>query len=99
MNEPDEDLIEAIAARIRHDLKTRTFSPDPITGLGGMGLTEFDIARAAYAAMVEHLGLVEETRPSEGNYFGMTTSADLSVHVFGRYTEERRLVSPWKAQP
>jgi hypothetical protein len=61
---PDDALIEAIGVRIRHELKTRTLPPDPITGLGGMGLTEFDIARAAYAALVEHLELTEQRSTS-----------------------------------
>ena len=83
--EPDDALIEAMAAHIRHELKTRTIPPDPITGLGGMGLTEHDIARAAYAAMVEHLGLVEETR--------------LTIGIHHSPRPERRLVSKWEDVP
>jgi hypothetical protein len=69
MADPDEALIEAIERAIDHAAcrsMQRCASVHDVTP---------ELARAAYAAMVEHLGLVEETRdrcgpmPLPGGHF------------------------------
>jgi hypothetical protein len=66
--DPDEALIEAIAEAIRRADGWLT------------GSESASMARAAYAAMVEHLGLVEETA---------------RLYAGGSYRPQRRLVSRW----
>jgi hypothetical protein len=58
-------------------------------------------ARVAYAAMVEHLGLTEETRTLDNGWGGFLTDSDGSTKTYGRAaTVQRRLVSRWvEVQP
>ena len=103
---PPPGLLDKVAERVRDELKRRTFPPDPITGLGGMGLTEHDIARAAWDAVAEGLGLFEEVhpfpvvgqRPRTAQDSGLVLD-DTPVSVIERWTVARRLVSKWEPQP
>ncbi|MGZ4519747.1 MAG: hypothetical protein ACXVX9_00195 [Mycobacteriaceae bacterium] len=92
MADPDEALIEAIAEAVSHAASYRADDP----GEREVYVEGYDlpIALAAYTAMVEHLGLVEETdaerpcgcpagRPS------LMCCTDQTVTV------RRRLVSRW----
>jgi hypothetical protein len=92
---PDDALIEAIARAIEA-------APDPPPGTplyDWRGWT--NEAHAAYAALVEHLGLTEETRRLPNGWGGSLTDSDGTTKTYGRAaTVERRLVSQWvKVQP
>jgi hypothetical protein len=83
--DPDEALIEAIEAAIDN----ATDAPFcPHDGLEHVCHCNTCAARAAYAAMVEHLGMVEERRYVE----------PIRPHPEPTPTE-CRLVSRWEPQP
>jgi hypothetical protein len=94
---PDDALIEAIAARLvgwqvgwGYDYASLPLDQAQ------------DIARAAYAALVEHLGLTEETQ-TRCTGCGSTTRNCLMHSAPAEpftWVRERRLVSQWvKVQP
>jgi hypothetical protein len=70
MSDPDEALIEAIAEAI--------VGVDMIAAYPARPEAWYPEARAAFAAMVEHLGLVEETR---------TTYAIVQRRLVSRWVE------------
>jgi hypothetical protein len=114
MSEPDEALIEAIAEAIgtvATDHRSCTSNPanGARTCLCGVVLLRWndwarhaldETARAAYAAMVEHLGLTEETRNLCSCGGHSTGAMHFMADDHGALPPERRLVSRWiEAQP
>jgi hypothetical protein len=91
--DPDETLIEAIRAAVREQALDRFLSealtPDARNWVAGFS------ARAAYAAMTEHLGLVEETRAEPDALGGMVEVVGEVHMVCKPPTMKRRLVSRW----
>jgi hypothetical protein len=89
--DPDEALIEAIA----DELSGWQIG----TGYYSLTISSTDareMARAAYTAMVEHLGMVEETRRLADGMAGTTTDLAGITRSFSKpQTVQRRLVSRW----
>lgn len=50
-----DKAVEWLGGVVRDDLKRRTIPADPITGLGGMGLSEFDIATTVLTSLRDAL--------------------------------------------
>lgn len=103
MSEPDEALIEAIAEAIHRE----SCSPHCVAPVRH-ALGQVNTASAAYAAMVEHLGLTEETGqhprwvpdgPCNGAC-GIVARDDEHQRTRLEWVNRRRLVTPWtEVQP